>query len=245
MRGGRPVQVDPRRSARRGRGQVGADEPSLERPLRGDGPPRCLLEQLHADQAGSPGGMLCGAASRRPGRPRGVPPRWPRGGGNPEGCRRGRGGETAGGTGARWDRANPWSQRSGGCRGPVAKAGRSPDGSGQGWEAAWSNLVKSWAWDQPTPYCTAVVGRSNLVSGFRDQTSCRVTVERRDHGTDPSRGNGAGSGAKDRNRLLTPLISKDRTRLLTPLISKDRTRLLTPLISKDRTRLLTPLISAR
>src|SRR5437773_9649895 len=43
-----------------------------------------------------------GAASRRPGRPRGVRPRWPRGRGNPEGCRRGRGGETAGGTGARW-----------------------------------------------------------------------------------------------------------------------------------------------
>ena len=78
----------------------------------------------------------------------------------------------------RWDRANPRSQRSGGCRGPVAKAGRSPDGSGQGWEAAWSNLVKSWAWDQPTPYCTAVVGLLNLVLGFRDQTSCRVTVER-------------------------------------------------------------------
>src|SRR5262249_47136154 len=117
-----------------------------------------------------------GAASRRPGRPRGVRPRWPRGRGNPEGCRRGRGGETAGGTGARWGWANPWRRRSGGCRSPVARAGRSPDGSGQGWEVAWSNLAKSWAGDQPTHYCTNVVGRSNLVSGFRDQTSCRVTV---------------------------------------------------------------------
>src|SRR5262249_56298647 len=117
-----------------------------------------------------------GAASRRPGRPRGVRPRWPRGRGNPEGCRRGRGGETAGGTGARWGWANPWRRRSGGCRSPVARAGRSPDGSGQGWEVAWSNLAKSWAGDQPTHYCTNVVGRSNLVSGFRDQTSCRVTL---------------------------------------------------------------------
>jgi hypothetical protein len=55
---GRPVQVDPRWSPRRSRGQAGAHEPSLERSLRGDEPFRRLLEELHPDQAGSPGGVL-------------------------------------------------------------------------------------------------------------------------------------------------------------------------------------------
>jgi hypothetical protein len=54
----RPGQVDPRWSPRGGRGQIGAHEPALEGPFRGDGLPGRHPEQFHADQAGAPGGVL-------------------------------------------------------------------------------------------------------------------------------------------------------------------------------------------
>jgi hypothetical protein len=55
---GRPVQVDPRRATRRGWGQIGAHEPTLERSFRGNRLSRGHEEQLHTDQASSPSGVL-------------------------------------------------------------------------------------------------------------------------------------------------------------------------------------------
>ena len=55
---GRPVQVAPRRSSRRGWGQIGSHEPTLERSFGGNGLSRGHQEQLHTDQASSPSGVL-------------------------------------------------------------------------------------------------------------------------------------------------------------------------------------------
>jgi hypothetical protein len=55
---GRPVQVDPRRSPRRGWGQIGSHEPTLEGSFRGNRLSRGHQEQLHTDQASSPSGVL-------------------------------------------------------------------------------------------------------------------------------------------------------------------------------------------
>jgi hypothetical protein len=55
---GRPVQVAPRRSPRRGRGQIGSHEPTLEGSFRGNRLSRGHQKQLHTDQASSPSGVL-------------------------------------------------------------------------------------------------------------------------------------------------------------------------------------------
>jgi hypothetical protein len=55
---GRPAQVAPGWSSRRSWGQIGSHEPAWERSLRGDGSSGRLPEELHADQAGAPGGVL-------------------------------------------------------------------------------------------------------------------------------------------------------------------------------------------
>ena len=55
---GRPVQVDPRRATRRGWGQIGSHEPTLEGSFRGNRLSRGHQEQLHTDQASSPSGVL-------------------------------------------------------------------------------------------------------------------------------------------------------------------------------------------
>jgi hypothetical protein len=55
---GRPGQVGPWGSSRRGGRQAGSHEPTLERSLRGDGPFGSLLEELDSDQASPPGGVL-------------------------------------------------------------------------------------------------------------------------------------------------------------------------------------------
>jgi hypothetical protein len=55
---GRPVQVDSRRLPRRRWGQIGSHEPTLEGSLGGSRLSRGHQEQLHADQASSPSGVL-------------------------------------------------------------------------------------------------------------------------------------------------------------------------------------------
>jgi hypothetical protein len=57
-------QVDPLPAPRGGRRQVGAHELALERPHRGDGQSGQGLEEMDADQAGSPGRMLAAQAQR-------------------------------------------------------------------------------------------------------------------------------------------------------------------------------------
>ena len=59
---GRPVEMGPRWSSRRGRRQVGSYEPTLERSLRGDGSSRGLQKELHSDQASPPSGVLSAQA---------------------------------------------------------------------------------------------------------------------------------------------------------------------------------------
>jgi hypothetical protein len=58
MGGTRSGQICPRRSPRWSGGQTGAQEPALERSLRGDGPTRRLQQELHSDQAGTPSGVF-------------------------------------------------------------------------------------------------------------------------------------------------------------------------------------------
>ena len=58
MRRRGPLHVDLRPPPRWCRGEIGPYEPTLKRPLRGDGPLRCLVEQLHPDHCGPPGGVL-------------------------------------------------------------------------------------------------------------------------------------------------------------------------------------------
>ena len=55
---GRPGQVGPWVSSRRSGRQVGSHEPTLERSLRGNGPSGRLQEELHPDQASTPGRVL-------------------------------------------------------------------------------------------------------------------------------------------------------------------------------------------
>jgi hypothetical protein len=59
---GRPVEPGPWWSSRRGRRQVGSNEPTLEFSLRGDMSSRRLQEELHLDQASPPGGVLSAQA---------------------------------------------------------------------------------------------------------------------------------------------------------------------------------------
>jgi hypothetical protein len=58
MGGTRPGQIGPRWSPRRSGGQAGAQEPALQRSLRGDRPPRRLQQELDSDQAGTPSGVF-------------------------------------------------------------------------------------------------------------------------------------------------------------------------------------------
>jgi hypothetical protein len=55
---GRPPGLGPRSPPRRRRGEVSPHEPPSERAGRGDRPPRGLVEQLHTDPFGPPGGVL-------------------------------------------------------------------------------------------------------------------------------------------------------------------------------------------
>jgi hypothetical protein len=53
-----PLHVDLRPPPRWCWGEIGPYKPTLKRPLRGKGPLWCLVEQMHPDQCGPPGGVL-------------------------------------------------------------------------------------------------------------------------------------------------------------------------------------------
>jgi hypothetical protein len=54
----RSGQIGPRWPPRRSGGQAGAEEPALQRSLRGDRPTRRLQQELDSDQAGTPSGVF-------------------------------------------------------------------------------------------------------------------------------------------------------------------------------------------
>jgi hypothetical protein len=65
VRRSRPLRLDPRLPPRWCRGQISPYKPTLKRPLRGNGPLWCLVEEMHPDHCGPPRWGVHGGAQGR------------------------------------------------------------------------------------------------------------------------------------------------------------------------------------